>query len=104
MAAPLRQSKRLGNGDGTACIEDDETVQIEAVGFLGHGYGNAVAVQKTFMQYTDLKCKPTYHPDGLVPMTFVQVCFPSVPAVSMTFEQYFLYRRNIRKAQNSELK
>ena len=68
-------------------------------------FPNAVAVQQTLNQYvTDLKCKPPFHPDGLVPMQHVKLHFP-VEAIPLTYEQCFLYRRNLRKmwAKNGDL-
>ena len=31
-------------------------------------------------------------------MQFVQPSFPAVPAIPLTYEQCFLYRRNLKKA------
>ena len=62
---------------------------------------NAGAVQRTLIQYADdLHCNPPYHPDGLIPMRFMVPSIPVVEAVSLTFHQRFLYRRNLRKAWN----
>ena len=60
---------------------------------------NAGAVQRTLLKYAEnLHCRPPYHPDGLVPMQFVQTHFPAADAINLTFHQSFLYRRNLRKA------
>ena len=60
---------------------------------------NAGAVQRTLLKYAEnLQCRPPYHPDGLVPMQYVQTHFPAVDAINLTFHQSFLYRRNLRKA------
>ena len=62
---------------------------------------NAGAVQRTLIQYAaDLHCKPPYHPDGLIPMRFIVPSIPVVDAISLTFHQRFLYRRNLRKSWN----
>ena len=62
---------------------------------------NCGAVQRTLVLYTEhLHCKPPYHPDGLVPMRHAVTHFPIVPAQSLTFEQKFKYRRNLRKVWN----
>ena len=62
---------------------------------------NAGAVQRTLARYADdLHCKPPYHPDGLIPMRFVTPSIPAVEAIPLTFEQRFLYRRNLRKKWN----
>ena len=64
---------------------------------------NAGAVQRTLIQYAaDLHCKPPYHPDGLIPMRFIVPSLPVVEAISLTFHQRFLYRRNLRKIWNRE--
>ena len=61
---------------------------------------NAKAVQRTLMRYAEnLHCKPPYHPDGLVPMHFVQASFPAPEPDNLTFAQRFLYRRYLRQAR-----
>ena len=39
-----------------------------------------MAVKKTLKEYvTNLQCKPPYHPDGLVPMSYVGPIFQAIP-------------------------
>ena len=62
---------------------------------------NAGLVQRTLMRYTeDLHCKPPFHPDGLVPMRYISPQILVADAIPLTFEQRFLYRRNLRKTWN----
>lgn len=51
---------------------------------------NAGLVQRTIARYTeDLRCKPPFHPDGLIPMQHVSPIFPVPEATDLTFEQRF---------------